>query len=271
MDFAGKVVLITGASSGIGAASALRFAKASAKLSIVGRNTENLIKVAENCEEENGLKPLSIVADITIEEDVIRIVTETIEHYGKIDVLVNNAGIILMATIQDGVEPLDRIMETNVRGTYMLTQRVIPFIEATKGNIVNVSSVLSTTPLTCVTPYCMSKAALDSFTKCLALELANKGVRVNSVNPGPARTNFFTTAGLSDEHRDALLAGFASSLPLKKICEGEDVAELIVYLASDKASCITGSCIVIDCGINLGKVKTLLYKKTYSRIINFDF
>ncbi|CAG4942420.1 unnamed protein product [Parnassius apollo] len=252
MNFAGKVILITGASSGIGAACAVRFAMASAKLSIVGRNIDNLKKVSEKCETVSGFKPLSISADITIYDDIQRIVKETIDYHGKIDVLVNNAGIALMAGILDGVEPLDRIMKTNIRGTYLLTQQVIPHIVITRGNIVNVSSVLSTTPICTMMPYCMSKAALDSFTKSLAMELASKGVRVNAVNPGPVKTNFLTRAGLSNEQNEALFASFANNLPLKKVSESEDVAELIMFLASDNASCITGSCYIMDCGVSLG-------------------
>lgn len=258
MDFTNKVVLITGASSGIGAASAVLFARASAKLAIVGRNMDNLRKVAENCETESGHAPLLISADITAEDDIEKIVKETIDCYEKIDVLVNNVGISLIAGIRDGVQPLDKIMDTNIRGAYMLTYRVIPYLEATKGNIVNVSSVLSTTALSFMTPYCMSKAAMDMFTKCLAMELAEKGVRVNSVNPGPVRTNFFTRAGLSSEYSDAILKNYAEKLPLKMVCESEDVAELIIYLASDKARCITGSCMLIDCGGKLGQVEKIM-------------
>ncbi|XP_014371270.2 uncharacterized oxidoreductase TM_0325 [Papilio machaon] len=258
MDFINKVVLITGASSGIGAACAVLFARASAKLAIVGRNIDNLKKVAENCETESGHAPLLISADITIEDNVEKIVKETIDCHGKIDVLVNNVGISVIAGIRDGVQPLDKIMETNIRGAYMLTHRVIPYLEATKGNIVNVSSVLSTKAMSTMTPYCMSKAAMDMFTKCLAMELADKGVRVNSVNPGPVRTNFFTRAGLNSEHNDALMTNFAAMLPLKMVCESEDVAEMIIYLASDKARCVTGSCMLIDCGTKIGKVETII-------------
>lgn len=253
MDFADKVVLITGASSGIGAACAIRFARASAKLSLVGRNVENLEKVAEHCEEASRSKPLTIIGDITSKEDVKRIVSSTIDRYGQIDVLVNNAGITLMASITDGVEPLDHVMTTNVHGTYLLTHQVVPHLLLTRGNIVNVSSVLSSTPMPCMTPYCMSKAALDTLTKCLALELSSKGVRVNAVNPGPVKTNLFMRAGLSNEFSDALYANFAASLPLKKVCDCEDVAEMIAYLASGKASSITGSCMIMDCGVSLGE------------------
>ncbi|KPI96972.1 putative oxidoreductase [Papilio xuthus] len=258
MDFTNKVVLITGASSGIGAACAVLFARASAKLAIVGRNMNNLKKVAENCETESGHTPLLISADITVEDDVEKIVKETLDCYEKIDVLVNNVGMSIIAGVRDGVKPLDTIMETNIRGTYMLTYRVIPYLEATKGNIVNVSSVLSTKAMSTMTPYCMSKAAMDMFTKCLAMELAEKGVRVNSVNPGPVRTNFFTRAGINSEHNDELMKNFAAMLPLKMVCESEDVAEMIIYLASDKARCVTGSCMLIDCGTKIGKVEKLM-------------
>ncbi|XP_030040494.1 3-oxoacyl-[acyl-carrier-protein] reductase FabG [Manduca sexta] len=252
MCFHDKVVLITGASSGIGAACSLKFAKSSALLSLIGRNEENLTNTANKCEELSGLKPLIIVADITMDEDVQRIVSETINRYGQIDVLINNAGVSSIEGIQKEMDAYDHIMATNARGTYHLTNEVIPYLIKTKGNIINISSILSMKPLPIMTAYCMSKAAIDMATKCLALKLGSTGVRVNAVNPGPVKTDMFKRSGLTEEGITQMLAAVEMNAPLKKITQVENVAELVKFLASDKANCVTGCCYVIDCGISLG-------------------
>ncbi|XP_050347425.1 uncharacterized oxidoreductase TM_0325-like [Nymphalis io] len=252
MDFKGKVVVITGASGGIGACCALHFAKLSAKLALVGRNEEKLKEIIDHCENISDYKPLKIIADISKEDDNSRIITETINFFGKIDVLVNNAGIVLMAGLMDDITNYDRISATNIRGTYLLTQRAIPHLIETKGNIVIVSSILSSVPMPALMPYCMTKAALDMFTKCVALEMAPKGVRVNSVNPGPVATNLFVAAGVSDDLNKSLYENMKEAMPLRKIATGDDIANMVVFLASDRASCITGSFHVMDCGLHLG-------------------
>ncbi|XP_021189158.3 3-oxoacyl-[acyl-carrier-protein] reductase FabG [Helicoverpa armigera] len=255
--FTDKVVLITGASSGIGAACALHFAKCSATLSLVGRNLDNLTKIGTQCEKLSHLKPLLIVADLTSESDIEKIVTETGSKYNKIDILINNAGINCVSGTIASAEAYDRVMATNLRGTYLLTTQVTPYLVKSKGNIVNISSILSNKPLPIMTPYCMSKAAIDMLTKCTALQLGPKGVRVNAVNPGPVKTELFRRAGMSDADCDRMFVGIEMNSPLKKIIKGEDVAELVMFLASDKASCINGSCYVIDCGLMLGDAGNL--------------
>ncbi|CAH0589016.1 unnamed protein product [Chrysodeixis includens] len=255
--FHDKVVLITGASSGIGAACALTFAKSSASLALVGRNADNLNKIAKQCEKLNQLQPLVIVADITLEADLERIAEETISKYGKIDVLINNAGVNSISPTISPAEAFDLVMTTNLRGTFLLTSKITPYLAKTKGNIVNLSSILSSKPLPMMTPYCMSKAALDMFTKCTALQLSSKGVRVNAVNPGPVKTELFRRGGMSDADCERMFLGVEMNSPLKKITKGEDVAELVTFLASDRASCINGSCYVIDCGLLLGEACNL--------------
>lgn len=255
MYFADKVVLVTGASSGIGAACALKFAQSSAQLALVARNIDNLTETARQCEETCGLTPIVITADISIDEDIDRIVAQTINHYGRIDVLINNAGVSSVVG-HAKTEAYDYVMNTNVRGTYMLTNKVVPHLLKTKGNIVNISSILSTKPLPILAPYCMSKAAIDMFTKCVALECGAQGVRVNAVNPGPVKTEFFKRSGMSETDTDRMFASIELNSPLKKVTKAEDIAELVTFLASDKASSITGSCYVIDCGVNLGDAST---------------
>lgn len=253
MEFANKVVIITGASSGIGASAAVAFAKQSAKLVLVGRNQHNLNKVAAECKAEKGFKPLVVNAELDSDDDVKTIVEKTIDEFGCINVLVNNAAVGKRGSILDGVEPFDAVMKTNVRAVYLLTSLAAPYLIKTKGNIVNVSSVAAFKPIRDADylPYCISKAALDQFTKCVALEMAKYGVRVNSVNPGGTETPFAENAGFSKEQVEKLYKARNESYPLGKMAQSEEVADLILYLASDRARSITGSIHVIDNGETL--------------------
>ncbi|CAG4945637.1 unnamed protein product [Parnassius apollo] len=250
MDFSNKVVIITGASSGIGAAAAVLFAKQSAKVVLVGRNETKLLDIAKKCKDAKGIEPLTVRADLTNDEDVKKIFDETIKHFGRIDVLVNNAGIGFRGGIRDGVEIYDRAMATNVRPVYLLTSLATPYLVQSKGNVINVSSVAALKPIKDVAflAYCMSKAALDQFTRCVALELAGDGVRVNSVNPGATKTNFAEAAGMSKEQTEKLYESRDQNNPLRKMAKSEEVADLILYLASDRAASITGATFVIDNG-----------------------
>ncbi|XP_061717993.1 meso-2,3-butanediol dehydrogenase-like [Cydia pomonella] len=253
MDFKNKVVVITGASSGIGAAAAFLFAKQSATLVLVARNEQLLNDVAAKCESENGIKPLIIRAELSSDDDVKNIVTKTIETFEKIDVLVNNAAVGMRGSIRDGVEPYDTVMAVNVRSVYLLTSLATPHLVKSKGCIVNVSSVAAFKPIKDADylPYCISKAALDQLTRCVALELARDGVRVCSVNPGGTRTSFAQNAGFSKEEVEQLYATRDKSYPLGKMAEPGEVADLILYLASDRARSITGTVYVIDNGETL--------------------
>ncbi|XP_014359103.2 glucose 1-dehydrogenase 3 [Papilio machaon] len=250
MDFNNKVVIITGASSGIGAATAIAFAKQSGKVVLVGRNEEALNLNASKCEDAKGIKPLIIKAELTNDEDVKRVISTTIEKFGRIDVLVNNAGVGISGSIRDGIEPLDLAISTNVRPAYLLASLATPYLVQSKGNIINVSSIAAFKPIKDVEflPYCMSKAAFDQFTRCLALELGKDGVRVNSVNPGATKTNFMAACGYNEDQIEEIFKIREQSVPLLKMVKSEEVADLILYLASDRASSITGSTFVIDNG-----------------------
>lgn len=188
MSFTDKVILITGASSGIGAATAIHFSTLNAKLVLVGRNLENLTKIQEQCNQSENL---IVIADVAKPEDIEKILKATIERFGRLDVLVNNAGIIEAGGIEDtSIEQYDRIFNINVRAVYSLTNLAVPFLIKSKGNIVNVSSVTGIRASPGLLSYCMSKSAIDQFTRCVALDLAPKQVRVNSVNPGVIITEF---------------------------------------------------------------------------------
>lgn len=252
MNFTNKVVLVTGASSGIGAAAAIYFAKLSAKLALVGRNEENLLETVSKCEQQKGIKPLHIVADITIEADVERIVKETIDHFQQLDVLINNAGISKIGGIKStSLETYDAVMNTNVRGTFYLTSLAVPHLVKTKGNIVINSSISSLRPHPSMLVYTMSKAVLDHFTKNIAVELGPAGVRVNSVNPGVVPTDILYRLGYDEEKSNAFFKQIQSQTPLRRLTDVGDTAALIAFLASDRAKNITGGIHAIDGGRHL--------------------
>ncbi|XP_028161421.1 uncharacterized protein LOC114353568 [Ostrinia furnacalis] len=256
MDFNNKVVVITGASSGIGAECALLFAKASAKLALVGRNVDNLMKVANSCKDFTS-EPLVIAADLCVQDDVKQIVNKTLAHFGRLDVLVNNAGIMVLRSIEAGIDAFEEVVRTNLWGLFLLTDLAMPHLIQAKGNVVNISSMLSSMPVSMMTAYCMSKAAVDMFTKCAAVEFGPKGVRVNAVNPGPVKTALMKNAGLNEEANDLFYSTLESASPLGKVACGKDVAEVVLFLASDKASCVTGSCYQIDCGASIRELSML--------------
>ncbi|XP_004529534.1 uncharacterized protein LOC101450974 [Ceratitis capitata] len=248
MTFAGKVVIVTGASSGIGAATAEYFAKLDAKVVLVGRNEENLKATETACRTANDKAELLVVkADITV--DAERIINKTIEKFGQLDVLVNNAGILAGGNILDiDVEQFDRIMNTNLRAVFILTKLAAPHLIRTQGNIVNVSSLAGTRCFPNSSSYCVSKAGLDQFTKCMALDLASKKVRVNSVNPGLIITDIHRRGGMSEEQYATHLEHAKETHALGRVGKPNEVAESIAFLASEAASFITGAILPIDGG-----------------------
>lgn len=244
MDFKNKVVIITGASAGIGSDTALVFAKLSAKLVLISRNVQALNNVSQICKQLNGLQPLIVRAEMTNDDDVKNIITKTIETFGRIDVLVNNAGIGLFATITNGVEPFDKIMNTNIRSAYLLTSLAVPYIVESKGNIINVSSIAGSKIIKHLNflPYGISKAAMDLFTKSLAVELGSKGVRVNSVNPGATKTGFLIAAGCKEhELKHKVDSYIERNIPLGKIAESNEVADLIIIWRVTKLKALQGA------------------------------
>ncbi|XP_052901386.1 3-oxoacyl-[acyl-carrier-protein] reductase FabG-like [Anopheles moucheti] len=249
MDFTGKVVLITGASSGIGEGTAIYFAKFGASLALTGRNEANLKKVGDACEAASKNKPLLIVADVTKEEDNKRVLEEIVAKYAKLDVLVNNAGILGNGSIENtSLQQYDELMNTNVRGVYHLTMLAVPLLIKTKGNIVNLSSVAGNRSFPGILAYSMSKAAIDQFTRCTALELAPKQVRVNAVNPGVIITDIHKRGGMDEESYAAFLKKCEQTHALGRPGVAEEVASTIAFLASDGASFITGVTLNVDGG-----------------------
>lgn len=246
MSFTDKVVLITGASSGIGAATAIHFSTLNAKLVLVGRNLANLTKIQEQCNQSENL---IVIADVAKPEDIEKILKATIERFGRLDVLVNNAGIIEAGGIEDtSIEQYDRIFNINVRAVYSLTNLAVPYLINSKGNIVNVSSVTGIRASPGLLSYCMSKSAIDQFTRCVALDLAPKQVRVNSVNPGVIITELHKRGGMSPKQYEEFLERCKSTHALGRPGRVEEVAKAIAFLASEDASFITGAILPVDGG-----------------------
>ena len=247
-ELKGRVALVTGATSGIGRATALRFADAGARVALVGRSNEGLSEVAEQIKASDG-EAVRVRADVMVEEDARRAVAEAVEHLGGLDVLVNAAGIISNGTIETTtLADWDAMMNVNLRSVFHLMQLCAPHLERRPGNVVNVSSVTGLRAFPGVLAYCVSKAGVDQLTRCAALELAPKGVRVNAVNPGVVVTNIHRRGGMAEDNYAAFLEHSKQTHPIGRVGTGEEVAELILFLASDRAAWITGATYSIDGG-----------------------
>jgi len=247
-QFNGKVAFVTGATSGIGHACAIGFANEGAKVVCIGRKPEALKDVAQKI-RDLGAEVLTIEADLSEVEQAEQAVKRATEVFGGIDVLVNAAGHISTGTIENtSLEAWDDMMNVNVRAAFQLMQKAVPSLIERRGNIVNVSSVTGLRSFPGVLAYCVSKAALDQLTRCASLELAAKGVRVNAVNPGVVVTQIHKRGGMNDEAYAAFLEHSKTTHPLGRTGRPEEIADLVLFLASDKASWITGATYSIDGG-----------------------
>ena len=242
MDFENKIVVVTGATSGIGHATALGFAGQGATVAGIGRSSKKLDELSAK-----GIRGYQ--ADLRSENETTGIVKTMLDELGGIDVLVNAAGIIASGSIEDTtLADYDTMMGINVRSIFHLTQLCLPSIIERKGNVVNVSSVTGPRAFPGVLAYCVSKAALDQLTRCAALELAPKGVRVNAVNPGVVGTNLHTSSGMGPDAYGTFVEHSKTTHPLGRIGKPDEIADLIMYLASDRAGWITGATYAIDGG-----------------------
>lgn len=251
MSFAEKVVIVTGASSGIGQAAARRFVTEGASVLAVGRDESALASLAN--EAPAARQRIDCLAiDVTLPDAPSAIVKAAETRFGGIDVVVNAAGIIATGTIETTTdEGWDRMMEINVRAPFRLIRAATPQLIARRGAVVNVSSVNGLRSFPGVLAYCVSKSALDQLTRCAGLELAAKGVRINSVNPGVTVSNLHRRSGFSEEQYSKFLERSKETHPLGRPGQPTDSADMIVFLASEHAGWITGETIAVDGGRHL--------------------
>lgn len=248
----GKVAIVTGGNSGVGAATAMMFAKEGAQVVISARRQAQLEEVAGKIRAEGG-EVLPVVCDISKHEDAKRLVAETVKAYGKVDILVNNAGVLdeglkAIDKVEDDV--ITRVVDINTKGTMFCIQEAVAQMAGKGGSIVNVASVAGV--MGCGgAAYVASKAAIVGVTKHTALRFAGQGIRCNVVCPGSIATPM--TAGMGADNMDADMFGqMGKHSDLRVgVCMPDDVANILLFLASDESRAITGQAIVSDFGSTL--------------------
>jgi len=231
-------VIVTGATSGIGRAAAEAFGRDGASTVLVGRHQTAQVVACQ--------------ADVTTADAPQRIVDAAIQAFGQIDVLVNAAGVIASGMLEQTSDEIwDTMMAVNLRAPFRLMRTAAPHLTASKGSVVNVSSVNGLRSFPGVLAYCVSKAGVDHLTRCAAIEMAPRGVRVNAVNPGVTVTNLHRRSGMGEPQYAAFLERSKETHPLGRPGQPDEIAALILFLASDRAGWMTGETIPIDGGRHL--------------------
>lgn len=246
-EVASRVVIVTGASSGIGRATARAFAAAGDRVLAVGRRQGELVETAR---EDASIHPY--VADLRDPAQPARTVAAAIERWGRLDVLVNNAGIFALMPVDDiTIGRMQELFAINVAAPSLLVREAAPWLGATGGAVVNVSSTLGRVPAPDTSHYGASKAALEHLTRSWAVELAPRGIRVNGVAPGPTESGALAAAGLTEQAIDAVKADETAAIPLGRRGTPEEVARWIVRFAGARGDWVTGQIVGIDGGLEV--------------------
>ncbi len=242
--FSGKVVLVTGAASGIGEAAARRFGREGASLVLADQNEDGLREVAGSIE---AAEVLVQVADLAIADRCRDVVAATVQKFGRLDVLVNNAGKDHLGRVDEGdIADFSVVIETDLYGVFYMTRFALPHLRQSRGSIVNVSSVSGLGGDWNHSFYCAAKGAVTNFTRAVALDEARHGVRVNAVNPSLVYTPF--TAGMQDQ--PDLVAKFEERIPMGRGAQPDDISGVIAFLASEDAHFVTGVNLPVDGGLS---------------------
>ena len=253
--FRDRVALVTGASSGIGRACALALGAEGACVVAAGRRRERLDEVVTRIAAAGG-RAVAVTGDVRDGAVCAAWVVTAVERFGGIDGLVNAAGVIGPGVGLQGTEPAewDRMLDSNLRSVFLLTRAAAPELIKRKGSVVNISSVAGLRPYAGLLAYCVSKAGVDMFTRCAALDLAPHGVRVNAVNPGVVVTELHTVSRAIPDYA-GFLERSKGTRPIGRVGTPEEVASLVLYLMSDEAGWITGTCASIDGGRALASAR----------------
>lgn len=248
---AGKTVIITGAGTGIGAVSARAFAREKANVVLVGRRQDVLDRTAREIGTDNGTT-LVLAGDVSQSGDVERIIASTIERFGRLDFVFNNAGIQGDGgpIVEMADEAFDEIVAINLRGPWLMTKYALRAMLSGEGSgaggaIVNTSSFLSSAATQGTSAYSASKAGLDAMIRAIALEVGTAGIRINNINPGVADTPMLQS------HGDEIRLPLADRAALKRLGTPEDIADVAVWLCTDEARFITGQSILVDGGFTI--------------------
>nr|HEX4317149.1 SDR family oxidoreductase [Kofleriaceae bacterium] len=246
-NFQGKTVVVTGAGSGIGETAAAMFARA-------GATTFGIVRRPEALESARAKHPAVrwLVADVGKAADVRGALARVVDHGGRLDVLVNNAGVFAPGPLEAATEAAIRAqLDVNVVGLVLTTQAALAALVATKGSIVNIGSAAGHKPAAGASIYGATKAAVESLTRSWALELAPAGVRVNAICPGPTDTPVFSKLGVPADVVPAVKAQFVAQVPLGRMASPDEVAAWILHVADPAVTWMTGAILAIDGGMSL--------------------
>jgi NAD(P)-dependent dehydrogenase (short-subunit alcohol dehydrogenase family) len=241
----GKVAVVTGGNSGIGLATAIRFQQEGAKVAISGRSKKTLDEATKKI--GNGV--LAVQSDVSKLSEIDKLYSEVAQKFGKIDVLFVNAGIAQFVPLGETSETIyDDQFDTNVKGAYFTIQKALPYLNDNASIVLN-TSVAGNKGFAGATAYSATKAAMRSFARTIAAELVGRGIRVNTVAPGPILTPIFDRNGAPKEEVDAMTNSFKEMVPMKRLGQPEEVAGVVAFLASQDASYVTGVEINVDGGM----------------------